>query len=339
MTLSIPISVLDQSPVVQSATSADALRNTIDLAQLCDALGYKRYWVAEHHASPGFAGVAPEALIGPLALATRQIRVGSGGIMLPHYSAFKVAETFGLLAALAPGRIDLGVGRAPGGNQRSAVALQRDRRYRAPDDFPQSLAELVAYLNQSLPADHPFAPLTETLPDGGGRIEPWLLGSSSDSAHWAAEAGIAYCIADFINPDAVNYAEIYRREFRPSAYLDRPYVMAAAWTIAAEDDAQAHRLAAPAAMTFAHLIRGQPIRVPPLDEAVAWLKENPEAAGLRRRSVLGSAVTVKKQLIAIQAEYAADELMLVNVMSDHPARRRSYELIASVFGLASIATA
>ena len=246
-------------------------------------------------------------------------------------------KIFGLLAALAPGRIDLGVGRAPGGNPRSAHALQRDRRYQAPDDFPQSVAELLAYLNQSLPEDHPFAPLAGTLPDGGGNCT-WPT-SIIDSAYWAAEAGIPYCIADFINPDGVNFAAIYRREFRPSAHLDRPYVMAAVWTIAAEDDAQAQRLAAPSAMTFAHLIRGQPIRVPPLDEAVAWLNENPEAAGLRRRSVLGSSATVKQRLLDIQAEYAADELMLVNVMSDHAARRRSYELIASAFGLAPIAAA
>jgi luciferase family oxidoreductase group 1 len=248
------LSVLDQTPIAEGMTAADALANTIDLARLCDDLGYHRYWLAEHHASPGLAGVAPEALIGPVALATKHIRVGSGGIMLPHYSPFKVAETFRMLSALAPGRIDLGLGRAPGSDQRTAFALQRDRSRQMPShDFPQNLAEVMAYLGDGLPADHPFAALRDTLPTGhGGSPDIWLLGSSTDSARWAAEAGLPYCIADFINSDGVPLADVYRAHFEPSRWLDKPYVMVATWTIAARDLATAQRHALPAAMMFAH---------------------------------------------------------------------------------------
>ena len=216
MTRDYRLSVLDQSPIEEGMAAADALANTLDLARTCDTLGYHRYWLAEHHASPGLAGCAPEALIGPVALATQRIRIGSGGIMLPHYSPFKVAETFKMLAALAPGRIDLGLGRAPGSDQRTSYALQRDRAGRMPmDDFPSNLAEVLAYLGDGLPADHPFAPLKDTLPSGGGAIEPWLLGSSRDSATWAAEAGLPYCIADFINSQGLAQADLYRRNFQP----------------------------------------------------------------------------------------------------------------------------
>lgn len=335
----LPVSVLDQIPVVRGSTSADALRNTLDLARLCDSLGYNRYWLAEHHGTGAVAGCAPEALIGPVALATRRIRVGSGGIMLPHYSPFKVAETFALLAALAPGRIDLGVGRAPGTDQRTAFALQRDRRDRAPNDFPQALAELLAYYDHSFPVDHPFAPLAGALPTGGGEVRPWLLGSSADSAYWAAEAGLPYCIADFINAKSAGHAEIYRRNFRPSARLAEPYVMICVWAIAADSDEEAERLAAPAAMSFAHLVRGEQISLPPVDEALEWLKANPDARGLRSRTVLGTAANVRAQLTDLIKEYGANELMLVNIMSDHAARRRSYELMAAEFGLAPLADA
>ena len=162
------LSVLDQSPIAAGATAADAVEATIALAQTADAHGYHRFWVAEHHATPMLAGCAPEVLIGPIARATQRIRVGSGGVMLPHYSPFKIAESFRLLSALAPGRIDLGIGRAPGTDGLTAFALQRDRTHRAPDDFPKSLAELLAYLDDSLPAHHPFAGLARTLPGGGG---------------------------------------------------------------------------------------------------------------------------------------------------------------------------
>jgi luciferase family oxidoreductase group 1 len=341
MTGSYRLSVLDQSPIAEGMTAADGLANTIDLARACDALGYDRYWLAEHHASPALAGAAPEALIGPVALATQRIRVGSGGIMLPHYSPFKVAETFRMLAALAPGRIDLGLGRAPGTDGRTAFALQRDRSRRmAVDDFAPNLAELLGYLEGTLPDDHPFAPLSATLPSGGGGSPTvWLLGSSMDSALWAAEAGLPYCFADFINSDGSDMADQYRRRFKPSQRLDKPYVMAATWTIAAPDRAEAQRLAAPAAMMFAHLVTGRLIQVPPVEKALAWLAEHPETSRRRRRAVVGTPAEVHRQLDGVAEEYGADELMLVNILPDHAARKRSYALVAEEYGLAANAEA
>ena len=334
MTGQYQVSVLDQSPIAEGQTAGDALRNTVDLAQHCDALGFHRYWLAEHHASPGLAGCAPEAMIGPVALATERIRVGSGGVMLPHYSPFKVAETFSLLAALAPDRIDLGLGRAPGTDGRTSFALQRDRSRQMPvQDFPNNLAEVLAYLGEGLAEDHPFAPLKDTLPSGGGAIEPWLLGSSTDSAAWAAEAGLPYCIADFINSDGVPQAELYRRAFRPSRWLDQPYLMVATWSITAETRAEAERQALPARMMFAHLLRGELIAVPPVEAAEAWVRDKAPPAR-NRRTVLGSPAEVRAELDQVAALYGADEIMLVNIMSDHGARKRSYRLIAEEFGLA-----
>lgn len=332
------LSVLDQSPIAEGATAADALANTIDLARQCDALGYDRYWLAEHHASPGLAGAAPEALIGPVALATSRLRVGSGGIMLPHYSPFKVAETFALLSALAPGRIDLGLGRAPGSDQRTAFALQRDRSRRMPvDDFPNNLAETIAYLDGTMPGDHPFASLQDTLPSGGGKPEVWLLGSSPDSAIWAAEAGLPYCIADFINSDAMPLADIYRSRFRPGR-IAAPHLMVATWTIAAPTRDEAERLALPAAMMFAHLIRGELIAVPSVATAEAWAAAHGRPVR-RRRTTLGAPGEVRAQLDEVAALYGADELMLVNILPDHAARVRSYALIAAEYGLAPFAEA
>ena len=333
------LSVLDQSPIAAGSTATDALANTLDLARTCDALGYHRYWLAEHHASPALAGAAPEALIGPVALATQTIRVGSGGIMLPHYSPFKVAETFAMLAALAPGRIDLGVGRAPGSDQRTAFALQRDRSRMMPHDFPVGLAELSGYLDRSLPQEHAFAVLQETLPTGGGSPELWLLGSSPDSAHWAAERGLPYCFADFINSDGGSLARAYRSAFQPSAHLAEPKVMVATWTIAAPTREEAERLAAPAGMMFAHLVQGTLIAVPPVEEALAWLAANPASWRRNRRTVLGTAGEVRRGLDAVAQEYGADEVMLVNIMHEHAARRRSYELVAAEYGLAARAEA
>lgn len=328
------LSVLDQSPIAQGLTSADALANTIDLAKRCDALGYHRYWLAEHHASPGLAGVAPEALIGPVALATEHIRVGSGGIMLPHYSPFKVAETFRMLSALAPGRIDLGLGRAPGSDQRTAFALQRDRSRQMPiNDFPQNLAEIIAYLGDGLPADHPFASLRDTLPSGhGGSPDLWLLGSSTDSAAWAGETGLPYCIADFINSDAVPLAEIYRSSFRASRWLEKPYLMVATWVIAADDHDTAMRLALPAQMMFSYLVRGELIAVPSVETAVEWAASR-EIPQRRRRTTVGTPDEVRAGLDEVAKIYGADELMLVNILPDHEARCRSYQLVSDLFDL------
>ena len=221
------LSVLDQSPIPEGASGADALHNTLDLARLADELGYTRYWVAEHHGTPGLASAAPEVLIGPVAAATERIRVGSGGIMLPHYSPFKVAETFSALSGLYPGRIDLGLGRAPGTDGLTMFALQRDRREASPDDFPQQLAELLGYLAGSLPADHPFARLSSTLPGLPERPEPWLLGSSPQSAVWAAQLGLRYSFADFINPSGPEIATLYRQQFADSEEMPAPVLAVA----------------------------------------------------------------------------------------------------------------
>src|SRR5439155_12589272 len=188
-------------------------------ARLADARGYGRYWVAEHHGGPMLAGPSPEALIGPLAAATSRIRVGSGGVMLPHYSPFKVAETFSVLAGLFPGRIDLGIGRAAGTDPLTTFALQRDRRQAAPDDFPQQLAELLAYLEDALPADHPFARMAGTLPGRPELPTPWLLGSSAQSAIWAAQLALPYAFADFIHAEGAEIAELYRARFEPNEHI------------------------------------------------------------------------------------------------------------------------
>ena len=232
------LSVLDQSPIPEGSTAADALRNTLDLARLADELGYHRYWLAEHHGGPMLAGPAPEALIPPIAAATSRIRVGSGGVMLPHYSPFKVAEAFTLLAALYPGRIDLGLGRAPGPTRARRMRSSAIAARPSPDDFPQQLAELLGYLDGTLPADHPFASLTRC--PAAERPEVWLLGSSPQSRIWANEGDLRYAFADFINPDGATS----RSPSRPTRV--------AVWVICAETEEEAQRLAASSRMTFSH---------------------------------------------------------------------------------------
>src|SRR5581483_3617199 len=251
------LSVLDQSPIPQGSTGADALHNTLDLARLADSLGYHRYWVAEHHGGPMLASASPEALIGPIAASTRAIRVGSGGVMLPHYSPLKVAETFTMLAALFPGRIDLGLGRASGTDPLTTFALQRDRRQASPDDFPQQLAELLAYFEDDLPDDHPFQRLAATLPGLPALPVPWLLGSSPQSAIWAGQLGLPYAFADFINPGGAEIAALYRQQFRESDERPVPVVSVAVWAICAETTEEAQRLASSARMSFRLLRQGR----------------------------------------------------------------------------------
>jgi luciferase family oxidoreductase group 1 len=328
------LSVLDQSPISEGSTGGDALRNTLDLAQLCDELGYHRYWVAEHHGGVMLAGPSPEVLIGPLAAATQRIRVGSGGVMLPHYSPFKVAESFSVLAGLYPGRIDLALGRAAGTDPLTTFALQRDRRAAAPDDFRDHLAELLAYLNDSLPPDHPFARLGGTLPGRPEGPAPWLLGSSMQSAVWAAELGLPYAFADFINPRGTEIAAHYRENFKPSDQLAAPRLIVGAWTICADTDEEAERLTAPGRMAFKLLRQGRLIQVPPVEKAERFLAADGPPRG--RRLIYGAPATVRARLDELAGEYGADELMLVNVMYGHAERRRSYELVAEAFGLAPI---
>jgi luciferase family oxidoreductase group 1 len=330
------LSVLDQSPVAEGSTGGQALRNTIDLARLADELGYHRYWVAEHHGGPMLAGPSPEVLVGPIAAATERIRVGSGGVMLPHYSPFKVAETFSLLAGLYPGRIDLGLGRAAGTDPMTTFALQRDRRAAAPDDFPQQLAELLGYLDDSLPPDHPFARLAAMLPGLPERPEPWLLGSSQQSAVWAAELGLPYAFADFINPKGAPAARLYRERFAEHEHQGRPRTAVAVWAICAESDAEARRLAASGRMAFTLLRQGRLIAVPPPERAerfIAAQEQSGNPSGGERRALLGSPETVAGQLREVVAEYGAEEAIVVCITYDHGARRRSYELIADALGL------
>jgi luciferase family oxidoreductase group 1 len=327
------LSVLDQSPIAEGSSGSQALRNTIDLAALCDELGYHRYWVAEHHGGVMLAGPSPEVLIGPIGAATSRIRVGSGGVMLPHYSPFKVAESFSVLAGLHPGRIDLALGRAAGTDPLTTFALQRDRRMAAPDDFRDQLAELLAYLDDSLPQDHPFARLGGSLPGRPERPEPWLLGSSMQSAVWAAELGLPYAFADFINPRGTEIAAHYRENFKASEWLAAPRMIVGAWTICAESDQQAERLTAPGRMAFKLLRQGRLIEVPSIEKAERFLADDGPPRG--RRLIYGAPETVRARLEELAESYGADELMLVNVMHSHADRRRSYELVAEAFGLSA----
>jgi luciferase family oxidoreductase group 1 len=330
------LSVLDQSPVPEGLTGADALGNTLDLAQLTERLGYHRYWLAEHHGGPMLAGAAPEVMIAAVAAATRAIRVGSGGVMLPHYSPFKVAEVFTMLAALYPGRIDLGLGRASGTDPLTTFALQRDRRQQAPDDFPQQLAELLAYLDHSLPEDHPFARLADTLPGRPYAPEPWLLGSSPQSAIWAAQLALPYAFADFINPSGSEIARVYQSRMA-TEHPGTPHRTAVAvWAICAETDEEAQHLAASSRMTLRLLRQGQLIPVPAPEKALRWLEENqrPSTGPLPgRRGIIGSPPVVREGLERVAEEYGAEEVIVVTITYDHGARRRSYELIAEAMGL------
>ncbi len=329
------ISVLDQAPIAANKTGVDALRQVLDLARLADASGFHRFWIAEHHATPGLASASPDILLGPVGLVTERIRIGTGGVMLPHYSPFKVAESFSMLSGLFPGRVDLGLGRAPGSDGRTAYALQRDRRERAPDDFPQQLAELLGYIDGTIPESHPFAYLCKTLPGKPEAPMPWLLGTSPDSAAWAAELGLPYCVADFINPHGAVLAEQYRAAFRPNPQrgITEPHVMVASWSICADTVEEAERLALSARMFFKLLHRGQLIAVPSPEEARRFLEDDTAPSNRQRRMILGTPAMVRQGLEAVAAEYGAEEVMVVNIMYDHAARLQSYALLAQAFGL------
>jgi luciferase family oxidoreductase group 1 len=336
MSAPLRISVLDQSPIAQGSSGADALRNTVDLARLADALGYHRYWVAEHHGGPMLAGPSPEVLIGPIAAVTAGIRVGSGGVMLPHYSPLKVAESFSLLAGLYPGRIDLALGRAAGTDPLTTFALQRDRRQAAPDDFPAQLGELLAYIEDRMPPDHPFAKLASTLPGIPHAPEPWLLGSSAQSALWAAELGLPYAFADFINPQGVPIVATYLERFADSLRLATPLAAVGVWVLCAESLEEAEYLAASSRWAIVKLRRGELIAVPPPDQALRNLQADERSGmrtGQRRRTVLGTPEQVRDQLEQIAAEYRAQELIVVTITHDHALRRRSYQLLAEAFEL------
>ena len=270
-------------------------------------------------------------MIGPVAAATARIRVGTGGVMLPHYSPLKVAETFSMLSSLFPGRIDLGVGRAPGTSATVAHALQRDRRQPPPDDFREQLEELLSYFAHR---KQPAGPFRQMPSMSFASPEPWLLGSSPQSAVWAAEMGLPYCFADFINPEGAAYAAYYREHFQPSERLAEPRAAVAVWAICADNKEEALRLSASGRMMLLHLYRGRLIPVPPVARAVAFLEQEGFPIGAlppNRRMITGEPAEVRAALESVAAEYGAEEVFVVNIMYDHQARRRSYELIAEAF--------
>jgi len=328
------LSVLDQSPISEGSSGAQALANTLDLARLTDRLGYHRYWVAEHHGTPTLAGASPEALVGPIAAATSSLRVGSGGVMLPHYSPWKVAETFSVLSGVFGDRIDLGLGRGASADAVTTHALQRDRRTPAPYDFAEQLAEIVAHLDGQAPPDPRFANLA-ALPGLPSRPEPWLLGSSLQSATWAAQFGLPYAFADFINPVGREMTRHYRAMFTPSERLPTPLVAVCVSAICAETDEEAERLGASLRMSASVQRGGSSIPVPPVEKALRYLEgDEPPADAPRRRAVLGSPETVRTGLGELALEYEAEEVIVVTITHSHEARRRSYELIAEAFGIA-----
>jgi luciferase family oxidoreductase group 1 len=328
------LSVLDQSPIRAGVTAVDAIAETVELACLADRLGYHRYWLAEHHSSAGLAGSAPEVLAGRLAGATSAIRIGSGGVMLSHYSSLKVAETFRVLEALYPGRIDLGIGRAPGGDRTTTLALKS-----APGSFPvehflTQVADLIGFLRDAMPADHPFAQV-RAQPQGPTAPELWLLGSSDQSAAVAAHFGCAFSFAHFITDQGgAEVMAAYRRHFRASPWLSAPAGSIGIFVLCADSEAEARRLALSRELWRLKLERGELGPVPSVDEAEAYpysREERLRIAVTGRRAVVGAPEQVKEQLLAVGSAYGVNEFVVVTICHDAAARRRSYELLAEVF--------
>ena len=324
------LSVLDQSPIAEGGTGAQALRNTIELARLAEELGYGRYWVAEHHGTPMLACAAPEILIGAIAAATSRIRVGTGGVMLSHYSPFKVAEVFSVLGGIHGKRIDLGLGRAPGSDLETIAALQRDRRQLLPEDYGEQVLELLAYFEGGFPPDHPLAKLAR-LPGAPGAPEIWLLGTSPDSAVMAAELGLPYAVADFINPGSAMSGRLYREMFVPSHRLKRPEVTVAVGAVCAETDEEAQKLSSSWRMAITQAGRGEFGPLPAVPRALAFLAGLSGDTFAGRRVVVGSPGTVRLALEQIAEDYGAEEVLVHTLIHNHAARRRSYELIAQAF--------
>ena len=329
------LSVLDQSPVRSGLTAADAVQETFELAEAADRLGYRRYWLAEHHSTGGLAGSCPEVLIGQVAARTSRIRVGSGGIMLTHYSPLKVAEQFRMLETLFPGRIDLGLGRAPGSDQVTAAALAYGGE-RSPQLYPRQVLDLIAWLEDSLPPEHPFAGVKAT-PRAPGMPELWLLGSSGESAGIAAAFGTAFSFAHFISSEgSVEAMRTYRKQFRPSKQLPTPRSSAAVFVVCADTEAEALRLAKSRELFIVRLYTGRGGPYPSVDEAERYPytpREQMIVDHARRRRIAGAPEQVHEQLVAFAREHEADELVIVTITHDPKSRRRSYELIAEVFGL------
>jgi luciferase family oxidoreductase group 1 len=332
--MSLALSILDQVPVREGSSAAAAIAETRSLAELADRLGYRRYWLAEHHDSPALACASPETLVPLLAEGTRRIRVGAGGVMLSHYSPFKVAETFALLETLYPGRIDLGVGRAPGSDRLTAAALAYGLP-RGPELYPSQVADLIGFLRGALPSDHPFRHLRPG-PAGHGMPELWLLGSGLDSALLAARLGCAYSHAHFINPGSTAEAlALYRAEFTPGL-LDAPRASIGVSAVCAETDDEAELLSRSRFLWWIKLTRGVPGPIPSLAEAIRFPYTDEDRAvidKMRRRSFLGAPATLRERMAAFAAEHAVDELVVLTITHEPEPRRRSYELLARAFEL------
>jgi luciferase family oxidoreductase group 1 len=332
----VALSVLDQSPIRAGATPADAIRESVELARLAERLGYRRYWLAEHHASEGLAGTAPEVLTAHIAAATSTIRVGSGGVMLSHYSPLKVAESFRVLEALHPGRIDLGIGRAPGSDYLTMRALQHGPGALGPEHFPSLVSDLLGYLHDRLPPDHPFAQV-RAQPWGGTAPEVWLLGSSDQSGLLAAYLGCAFSFAHFITDQGgTAVMQVYRELFRPSPWLAAPQGSVGVFVLCADTAAAAERLARSRDLWRLRLDRGELGPIPTVEEAEVHPytpEELRRIAFNRRRMVVGAPEQVKDELLALAAAYGVDELVVVSICHDAAVRRRSYELLAEAFGL------
>jgi luciferase family oxidoreductase group 1 len=327
--LDIPYSVLDLSPICQGGSAAESFRNTLDLARHAERWGYRRFWLAEHHGIPGVASAATAVLIAHVAGGTTSIRVGSGGVMLPNHAPLVVAEQFGTLESLFPGRVDLGLGRAPGGDMPTMMALRRDRRGGG-DTFPEDLLELLAYFRPGGPGTGVHA-----VPGEGLRVPVWLLGSSDFSARLAARLGLPFAFASHFAPDFLLGAlALYRRHFTPSEWLSEPHAMVGVNVFAADTDAEARRQFTSVQQAFLNLVRGRPREIPPPVETMDGLWSEPERFHVERMtrcSAVGSPGSVRRQLAAITGETGADELILATQAYDHAARLRSFELAAGCF--------
>jgi luciferase family oxidoreductase group 1 len=326
----IPLSILDLAPIVEGATPADALRNSLDLARHAERLGYTRYWVAEHHNMRGIASAATSVVIGHLAGGTSKIRVGAGGIMLPNHSPLVIAEQFGTLEALYPGRIDLGLGRAPGTDQLTVRALRRD--WSSADEFPQDVLELQALLGPIESGQRIVA-----VPGAESQVPLWILGSSLYGAQLAAMLGLPYAFASHFAPDALLPAlEAYRSGFKPSAQLAKPYAMAGLHVIAADTDKEAKRLFTSAQQQFTNMVRNRRGKLqPPIDDIDAYWtpQEKMQASGMLKYAVVGARETIRRGVEEFIAATGVGELMVVAGIYDHAARKRSYEILAEVGGL------
>ncbi len=329
------LSILDQSPIISGETPAAAIHATLELAEAADRLGYHRYWLAEHHAMKGLADPCPEILLGQIGARTRRIRVGTGGVLLPYYSPLKVAEVFRMYEALFPGRVDLGIGRAPGGNLLTAKAMNAEA-FLGEDRFPTQVQELVGYLDDTLPPEYPFHTVKAT-PAGPTSPEIWLLGSSDYSGALASYLGLRFAFAHFISAhggDTVMRA--YRDQFRASYRERRPYAMLAVFVICASTQEHAEALAASIDLRRYQMSQGIEGPVATMGEARGFVYSEQARALVQReraRAVIGTPESVKARLLALQEQSAADELMVITITGDYPSRLRSYELLADEFDL------